>query len=261
MRRLLLAVFCGSGCLFPSLGGLSGDGSDASDAGDGSDATHDASVNARYCSGIDASFCVDFDDLASPLDAGWTGASANEMVLARDLDASSSPPASLVTALAVPNANDVAFGYLSRVFAADSTIQSYTLAFDLRVDAIATANEAIVGQLAWDGGAHRVYLNLGSDGTLDIQEDYVAADGGYATQDLFGTDKLPIGAPGFTRVTLVIGTNPPTATMLFGTKAEIQAQPLFGADFTGCEVDVGVLYVYAPTGFIGAHIDNVVYSQ
>ena len=109
-RRFLLiaiGVCAGAGCLFPSLDDLSGDdaskGNDASDVVTTSDVTSpsdggDASdaPKGRFCEGVDATFCEDFDEPDGNYLSRWTSFDlGGGNTLALETDATTSAPNAL----------------------------------------------------------------------------------------------------------------------------------------------------------------------
>jgi hypothetical protein len=255
-RALALGALVGCG-LFPNLGDLtqSVDGApplDSSPAEAGAEA-------GPFCASIDADFCADFDDIADPLQTGFSSTNVHEMALARDLDAAVSSPASLLATFDDAGTNDTIYAYLQKDMFAKPSATNYTLEADLRVDAMNAQDSAIVMEMNWDNGAHRVYVAINGKGVTNTQENYYESDGGYSTNSQDTLDNFLIGAT-FQHVTLRVTTNPPHETVTFGAATELD-RPLSGTDFNACTFYAGPSYVGGAHAPVVVHVDNVVFRQ
>jgi hypothetical protein len=277
-RSTILLVLL-AGCLFPSLADLSGDaGSDAgdatsdvasndatTDASDASDATAlDAPVDTGpFCASLDAAnvvICDDFDDTDASTFAKWTGGTGS---LARDTDASVSPPFALLASTpalldgATPNPQ----ARVHRVFV--QTVKHVTHTFDARIDQYDTLGQAVYMDMliVTSGGIDVEYRLQATSTTLAYEAHIPSGQDAAVVSNTFALTPWTAGAwhhvvvdittsavPATLTVTIdgatVVGPNAAASVATFGTGQAL-------------EVQAGIYYASNPQTGWATHVDNV----
>ncbi len=264
-----------AGCLFPSLGDLSGDASpdgnfsdvvsnDASDASTTTDASDaaDAKIDTGpWCNTNtpDGGVCFDYDEPdASGVNVNQnqctdTPPCTNSFGIAPDTDPSS-PPNALV--LVIPAIHQYpSYAELQDHYTWTKPFQTATIAFDMRIETSNASGE--LGAMEWG----TVIYGFGLNGTaMTVQTSDYAPDSG-APNPTYNVQAAPIDFTKWHRFVLTVSSSQKTVVMTLDGATAIsdttRNEPLSG----GLTFEWGVGYfsgqTTTPTKF---HFDNVVLS-
>jgi hypothetical protein len=280
-RRLVLIAMgasIGAGCLFPSLSDLSGDASvtpdasddvvsapdvfadtsinDASDAGDVSD----AAPQGRFCDGVDAMFCEDFDEPDGNYQSRWSSVSlGGGCTLTLESTTSKSTPNALYAEIPAnntggasvwenlpPNLTQYDYTFAVRLEPYDAG-GGLVLFNQIEVDALDAANAYTEYRFAQvPGGTHyhtHVYYPDGSNYVSDLPLSVTFVPGQWYQVEV----QLSVAPPPAKVTVIVDGTTALSTTI---------AQATNGAGTS--EFLAGIGHTYAPTGTWRIEVDNVV---
>lgn len=264
-----------AGCLFPSLGDLSGDASTdgnfsdvASDAGDANVAVDagDAALDAKIDSGPwcntntpEGGVCFDYDEPdASGVNitlnvCSDTPSCSNSFGIAPDTNPTS-PPDALV--LVIPAIHQYpSYAELQDRYTWTKPFETATIAFDMRIETSNATGE--IGALEWG----TVIYGFGLNGTgMTVQTSDYAPDSG-APNPTYNVQAAPIDFTKWHRYVLTVSSSEKTVVMTLDGATAIndttRSEPLSG----GLTFEWGVSYfsglTTTPTKF---HYDNVVLS-
>ena len=284
------SLAAGGGCsVFYSLEGLSGEGdaaapndaeaavdvsmdvADASETEAGRDARgDDAAISEGGASGFCASFdvrptlCADFDEDA-PYSAGWSSvtlAGGGQMVL--DLDASLSPPGSMLATIPAFDSGMVVQPQANLGSALLANATDVHLEAEVRLDAIGATDEAValsIRQQASDGSYLQVSLFMvAGSGLPSFVQEQVDLPNGTSEAHEFTVSAVPLGMWVPYAFDLRPGT--PPRIMLSVNGAPALDQPLqYNWQPSPYTVQVGIGYIGSTNGeyrSLQMHVDNVV---
>jgi hypothetical protein len=257
VRRYLIVIALGSGCLFPSLDGLTG--------GAAPDASMDVAIKdgppsgdaGRFCDGVSPTpaFCEDFDQPTPPDVTAWTGfTQTGGGKLSVDATYALSSPRSLLTeAPAISSGSGEAAAFPSLGPAPSSSAK---LSFDVSL----TPGDNSVAVAGFVSNATNVYVVVGPSGIH-------LGEGAYSAAPMYPSHPTyPVTwAKGWTHIDVTLkraGSAATTSLSVDGTVLETD----FACDsrFTwgALQVGLGYFYIGSPSAARQAHLDNIVaYDQ
>lgn len=267
-----------AGCLFPSVGDLTGsdvyEGPDASDvaiandAGGGGDtSSNDASssdasdaAQGRFCDGVDATFCEDFDEPDGNYVSRWTSVTlGGGCTLALVSDASTSAPNALYAAIPANNS-----GGASLSESLPPTATQYDYSFTVRLEPYdAGSGLVLFNQIEVDSvdaaAAYTEYrFSQGATGTHYHTHVYYA-DGGNVISDLALSLSFVPGQWYHVEVQLAVSPPPAKVTVYVdGAPALATTIPEATNGPGTSEFLAGLAHTYTPTGTWRIEVDDVV---
>jgi hypothetical protein len=257
----LLTVAALASCtLLAPLGDLRGGGDASTEGGPPPDGGRDGTMDdamapadgGRFCDGVDARFCDDFDDVDAQFARWFSTTLTNGGVVELGFDGAASPPAFLRTRVSPPMDSTPAAASLRTTFPARSTL---TLSSRVRVARRPMAGATEIQEISAQGATWYLYVRIGPLGD-EFVEEYAGADGGFAQQPTPCSAAL---GDDWTLVTTTVDLEMGQAVLSYNGTTVAQLALVKPPPPTGTQrVQGGQSWVFPPTGGAIIDIDDVV---
>jgi hypothetical protein len=233
------------------------DAGGGTDTGGGADAAQEAAPG-KFCDGLSPqpTFCADFDH--GTFDNGYSSIDQTNGTLALDTAASTSAPDSLVATSVQTAPPQQVLAALYRVFTTQGS--GYHLAFDLRVDKIATGANAdpIIGQIQLGTTGYGLSLIVNTSGAL-IEESF-----GKPTQYLRSSLSRPPVTGTWTHVKVDVAP-PPNGTVTIHLDADnvMNLHPIPAGALNGAPTLTTGLQIFPSAGTVSdgkIHVDSLTFQ-
>jgi hypothetical protein len=257
----LLTVAALAGCtLLAPLGDLRGTGDASTEGGPVPDGGRDGAMydavaladGGRFCDGVDARFCDDFDDVDAQFARWFAPTLTNGGVVELGFDGAASPPAFLRTRVSSPMGTNPAEAALLMNLPARSTL---TVSSRVRVARRPMTGATEIQQISAQGATWYLYVRIGPFGD-EFVEEYAGADVGFAQQPTPCSAAL---GDDWTLVTTTVDLGMGQAVLSYDGTTVAQLALVKPPPPTGTQrVQGGQSWVFPPTGGAIVDIDDVV---